>query len=157
MIRYGHSIGIGSHDAGFTLVELLVVVMILAVVATMSLPLISNSSDGLRLQTATGELAAALRATRATAIVRNAETTLVIDVDRRTFRSAVVSERSFAKDIDARMTFASIAQVGRSDGGFRFFPDGSSTGGDVTLSLHGKEARICVDWVTGFVRQERNC
>jgi general secretion pathway protein H len=55
------------------------------------------------------------------------------------------------------MTFASGIRSAFSDGGFRFFPDGSSTGGDVTLSLHGKQTRLCVDWLTGGVHQEVSC
>lgn len=144
-------------EAGFTLVEMLVVMMILAVAATIAAPLLSGGSDGLRLETASSELAAALRVTRSAAIVRNAETTLVVDVERRTFESAAVSRRPFASGIDAKLTFAAGVRSGQSDGGFRFFPDGSSTGGDVTLALGGRQAKICVDWLTGEVRQERTC
>src|SRR5260370_1065900 len=86
--------------------------------------------------------------------MRNTETTLTIDVDRRTFGSTVVSQRAFAPDIEAKLTFASGIRSASSDGGFRFFPDGSSTGGDVTLSLRGKQTRLCVDWLTGEVRRE---
>lgn len=146
-----------SLEAGFTLIEMLVVVTILALVATISVPLFSSSPDGLRLRTASNELAAALRVTRSAAILRNSEITLAIDVDRRIFQSAVVSPRPFARDINAKLTFASGVSSARSDGGFRFFPDGSSTGGTVTLSLHGKEERLCVEWLTGEVRQERAC
>jgi general secretion pathway protein H len=145
------------REAGFTLIEMLIVMMILAVVATVGMPLVSNKSDSLRLQTATSELAAALRVTRSDAIARNSESTLMIDVNRRLFRSAVVSERSFARGIDAKLTFASGIRSARSEGGFQFFPDGSSTGGDVSLSLHGKQTRICVHWLTGAVREKPTC
>jgi general secretion pathway protein H len=152
------NVPIGRYsEAGFTLIEMLVVMMILAVVATIGVPLLSNGSDGLRLQAASSELATALRITRSAAIARNLESALLIDVDRRLFRSPVISERSFARDIDAKLTFASGIQSARSEGGFQFFPDGSSTGGDVTLSLHGKETRICVHWLTGEVRERSTC
>jgi general secretion pathway protein H len=144
-----------ARQAGFTLLEMLVVVMILALTASVALPLLGRPSDGLRLQTATSELLGALRATRAAAILRNSETVLTLDVDHRTFASPVIPLRAFAADITAKLTFASAERSAGSDGGFRFFPDGSSTGGDVTLSLRGHEAKICVDWLTGEARRER--
>src|SRR5438105_6187317 len=105
-----------SFEAGFTLVEILVVVIILALAATISVPLLSSKPDGLRLRTASNELAAAMRMTRSAAIRRNSETTLVIDVDRRIFQSAAVSPRPFARDINAKLTFASGISSARSDG-----------------------------------------
>jgi general secretion pathway protein H len=140
-------------EAGFTLLEMLVGLAIVALTATLALPLLSQGSDGLRLQTASSELATALRLTRSAAMLRNTETSLLIDVDRRTFRSTVLPQRAFASDIEAKLTFASAVRSGQASGGFQFFPDGSSTGGDVTLSLRGRQTKLCVDWLTGEVRQ----
>jgi general secretion pathway protein H len=144
-------------EAGFTLVEMLVVLVILALVSTAAVPLLSRGSESLRLETASSELAAAFRVTRSAAIMRNMETVLMIDVDRRTFQSTIVPQRPFAADIEAKLTFASGIRSASSDGGFQFFPDGSSTGGDVTLSLRGKQAKLCVDWLTGEVRRGLAC
>jgi general secretion pathway protein H len=106
---------------------------------------------------ASSELASAFRMTRSAAITRNTETSMLIDVDRRTFSSTVVPRRAFAPEIEARLKFAAGIRSGASDGGFRFFPDGSSTGGDVTLSLRGRQAKLCVDWLTGEVRRDTAC
>lgn len=144
-------------EAGFTLIEMLIVLAILAVTASFAGPLLSSGSEGVRLEMASSELAAALRVTRSAAITRNIQTTLMIDVDRRTFGSAVVAQRSFAPDIEAKLTFASGIRSVSSDGGFQFFPDGSSTGGDVTLSLGGKQAKLCIDWLTGTIRKAPVC
>jgi general secretion pathway protein H len=89
--------------------------------------------------------------------MRNIETTMIIDVDHRTFKSTVVSQRPFAPDIEAKLRFASGIGSASTDGGFQFFPDGSSTGGDVVLSLHGKQTKLCVDWLTGEVRRDQAC
>ncbi len=147
----------GDHEAGFTLIEMLVVLAILALTTALVAPLVSGGSEGARLQMAASDLASAFRVTRSAAILRNMETSLMIDVDRRTFRSTVLSQRSFAPDIDAKLTFASGLGTGGSDGGFQFFPDGSSTGGDVTLSLRGRQTKLCIDWLTGEVRRDQAC
>ncbi|MEH2503398.1 general secretion pathway protein H [Bradyrhizobium sp. AZCC 1578] len=146
-----------SRCEGFTLVEMLVVVAIIALTTTFAVPLLSGGSEGLRLDMASSELAAALRVTRSAAITRNTQMALFIDVDRRTFGSNVISERPFAPNIEAKLTFASAMQSAASNGGFQFFPDGSSTGGDVTLSLRGKQTKLCVDWLTGTVRKGPSC
>jgi general secretion pathway protein H len=142
---------------GFTLIEMLVVLAILAVTATFAAPLLSSGSEGARLEMASSELATALRVTRSAAITNNSQTTLMIDVDRRRFGSTVFPERSFAPNIEAKLTFAKGIRSATSEGGFRFFPDGSSTGGEVTLSLRGKQAKLCVDWLTGTVRRAPSC
>ena len=147
----------GELEAGFTLIEMLVVLTILALTTTLVAPLVSGGSEGARLQMAASDLASAFRLTRSAAITRNRDISLMIDVNKRTFSSAVVSQRSLAPDIDAKLTFAAGLGAGRSDGGFRFFPDGSSTGGDVTLSLRGTQTTLCVDWLTGVARQDQAC
>ena len=144
-------------EAGFSLVEMLVVVTILALAATFAVPFLSRGSEGVRLQAASSELATAFRVTRSAAVVRNLETTLVIDVDRRTYRSTILSQHQFAADIEAKLTFASGIGAAPTDGAFRFFPDGSSTGGQVVLSLRGKQAKLCVNWLTGEVGREEAC
>ena len=144
-------------QAGFTLVEMLVVVMIIALAASVAMPLLGRPSDSLRLKAMTGEIVAAMRLTREAAIVRDTETTLMIDVDRHTLQSAVVPLRRFAPDVDAKLQFAAPEQAGRSTGGFRFFPDGSSTGGVLTLLLRGRQEKICVQWLTGEARQPPDC
>jgi general secretion pathway protein H len=144
-------------DAGFTLVEMLVVVVIVAMVASVALPLLGRPSAGLRLKAMTGEIIAALRLTREAAIVRNTETALMIDVDRHTLQSPVVPLRRLAPDVTTKLEFVAPEQAGRSSGGFRFFPDGSSTGGTVTLLLHDQQAKICIQWLTGEARQPPSC
>jgi general secretion pathway protein H len=138
-----------SLTAGFTLLETLVVVVILAFAAAIAMPMFIRPSDGMRLQTTARGLINAMRLTRATAIVRGTEMALTIDVDKRTFSSAAIQRQSFDPEITVKLTFAQPEQTARSTGGFRFFSDGSSSGGDIHLQLHGREATICVNWLTG--------
>ena len=61
----------GDDETGFTLVEMLVVLVILAVTATFAVPLLWGGSGSERLATASSELATALRVTRSAAITNN--------------------------------------------------------------------------------------
>ena len=144
-------------EAGFSLIEMLVVLTILALVAALTFPLLARPSDSVRLQAAARDIVSALRVTRAAAIARSTNLALVIDVDNRTYESPVVAPRAFAADILARMKIAEPERATPARGGFRFFADGSSTGGDVTLTLGDKAERLCVDWLTGEARQGGNC
>lgn len=143
--------------AGFTLIEMLVVLSILALIASLAMPLLSRGSEGVRLETAVSELSSALRATRAAAIAANRPIALMVDVERRSFGSTAVARRSFASGIEARLTYAAVIRSAASEGGFQFFPDGSSTGGEIALSMHGREEKLCIDWLTGIVRKAAVC
>lgn len=147
----------GHSAAGFTLLEMLIVIAMLALATAVAMPVFTRPSDGVRLQATARNLIDALRLTRAMAIARNAEIALAIDVDKRVFASAAIRAQSFGPDMTAELTFAQPEQTARSTGGFRFFPDGSSSGGDVRLRLRGREARICVNWLTGEAQLGERC
>ena len=141
-----------SPEAGFTLLEMLVVLSLIAITASIALPLLGRPSDRMRLQSMVGEIVSAFRLTREAAILRNAETSLVIDVDRRTVQPPVGRSFALAPDVAVKLEFAAPEQMARATGGFRFFADGSSTGGAVTLSLHDRQIKVCVQWLTGEAR-----
>jgi general secretion pathway protein H len=143
--------------AGFTLLELLVVIAIVALVAAVAVPHLAKPSDGVRLQATARELASALWLTRSMAIRGGTEAALVIDVDKHTFESPAVVLKSFASDVVAELKVAEPERLTPSRGSFRFFPDGSSTGGDVVLRLSDKALRICVHWITGQPREGETC
>ena len=144
--------------AGFTLLEMLIVLTIIALVAGLAMPVLSRRmSDATRLQATAFAIIGALRLTRAAAIARNTEVGFSIDLEARTFGSAVVPTRNFDPDIVAQMKIAGPERLTAVRDGFRFFPDGSSTGGDLRLLLNDKEMRICINWLSGDVRQGANC
>ena len=150
------------HDragtAGFTLIELLVALAIIALVAGIGVAYLGGSpSDRIRLEAAARHLAEGLRVSRAAAVLRNAEIALTVDADRHTFESPAVSRRRIDSEIAVRLTIAEPERLTSARGGFRFFPDGSSTGGEILLGLRGREARICVNWLSGEARQAARC
>jgi general secretion pathway protein H len=139
-------------SAGFTLIEMLVVLTIIGLVAALGFPALRRPPDSLRLEAATRTLASALRLSRAQAIARNADVAVTIDTDRRMFESSAVRATALDPDISLKMIFAATERRGRAAGAIRFFPDGSSTGGDIVLILGARQARISVNWLTGEPR-----
>ena len=56
--------------------------------------------------------------------------------------------RTVTRDDDIRCLLLS----GNGRGGIDFFPDGTSTGGRITLALEGRNRRIDIEWLTGRIR-----
>jgi len=148
----------GDSCAGFTLIELLVVIAIISLASAIAIPLLSGRpSDNVRLRAAADAFAGAVRATRASAIEHDSQAVLIVDLDRHILTSPALAPHNFALEIGAELSVAEPERVSRSRGGIRFYPDGTSTGGDLRLSLHGRETRICVSWLTGAPRIGSNC
>jgi len=143
----------GGEAAGFTLIELVVVLFIAGLLIAVAPPLISAAMPGVELKGTAREIAAALRFARNQAVLRQTDAAVRLDLEARRYS---VSGRpklnaipeGIAVDLD---TVQAELTEGRG-GSIRFFPDGSSTGGRVTLSRGEAVYKVDVDWLTGRVR-----
>lgn len=137
---------------GFTLVELLVVLVVVGLIAALATPRFHRAMPGLRLETTSGELAAALRHSRAEAIRSNRDTALDVDLAARSFRpSDAVRATAIADGIAVEVVSAAGEAPADDVARIRFFPDGTSTGGRITLAGGGRSVSVTVDWLTGRV------
>ena len=57
---------------------------------------------------------------------------------------------------DVRLTTAEQEVTGGNSGGIRFFADGSSTGGHISVLMDRREWRINVAWLTGDIALEEH-
>lgn len=137
------------RGAGFTMLESLVVLAIVALVAGMSSQLLRPPSGKLRIEAASRALCATLRATRSRAIATNGDASVVIDLERKTYMSPIAGEGVLPQDAALSVSVANSQRLTATQGAIAFFPDGSSTGGDVTLEGAGARATIGVNWLTG--------
>ncbi|MGB0514155.1 MAG: GspH/FimT family protein, partial [Wenzhouxiangellaceae bacterium] len=115
---------------------------------------ISRSLRGADIRNEAREVIAGLRHTRGQAIVRKTEQVFRVDADNLVWQAAGRPAESLPEGLDITLTTARSELTGENAGGIRFYPDGSSTGGSILLSVGEREWYITVGWLTGEISQD---
>ena len=137
---------------GFTLIELLVVVAIMGLAYALASPLVSSGVTGAELKASARQLAAGLRKVRTQAISQRRESVLTLDVENRLFRVGDDPRLyKLPQSIKVELFTAQSERIGSSTAAIRFFPDGGSTGGRITVSAKDRSYGVDVNWLTGQV------
>ncbi len=136
-------------ERGFTLIELLVVMAVLVLVVAAMPIAFSGGFAGASLKSSARLVADELRRVRGRAIAENAEFGLAIDPQNRRF-SMVPDGRAGRISGEAEIKLSDAA--GKDTAAtIMFFPDGSSTGGRITLTRDAQHYEITIDWLTGRI------
>ena len=141
------------HLRGFTLLELLVVLFLLGLVYALAAPALDAGATGLRMKSAARQVAAGLRKARGVAVAGRREAVLALDVEQRSF-SVTGDPKTYElpKALDFALFTAQSEVLTGQAANIRFYPDGSSTGGRVTISAGESKQIVDVDWLTGRVK-----
>jgi general secretion pathway protein H len=140
---------------GFSLIEMIAVLVLIALVFAMVSMSFSKSLSSAKIQAASRDLVAALRFTRGQAIVRGKSTSLELDVENNRYMVPGRHVVNLPPNMRMSLLTADNEVTGQNSGRIRFFPDGASTGGHISVFFGNDEWRINVDWLTGAVtRQE---
>ncbi len=141
-----------NRDSGYTLIELLVVLALLGLITAIAVPSFTTALPGARLRAAARDLGAELRFARARAIASNRETLLTVDLTNRRYEvEGAGKSRALPDGLELVMRTAQSEIVGAERASIRFFPDGGSTGGRITLTLGARVYLVGVDWLTGRI------
>jgi general secretion pathway protein H len=125
---------------GFSLIELIIVLAILALAAVVVTPLAAPMRYSMSVDVAAREVALGLRAARAAAIYGNKETTFTLDgAAGRYWSDAMPAGKQLPARISPERTVDQI----------RFFPDGGASGGRIVLNDTHRTAAIQVDALSG--------
>ncbi|HYC15532.1 MAG TPA: GspH/FimT family pseudopilin, partial [Stellaceae bacterium] len=90
--------------------------------------------------------------TRTLAMTKGRAEAFALDVTAGSYRGAGdTSVRALPTGVRASLLTAAGERIAEAAAGIRFFPDGSSTGGRVTLARDGRKIEIAVDWLTGRI------
>lgn len=97
------------------------------------------------------EIAAALRQARGEAVSGNVEVAVMFDVGRNAYAVERRTPQVLAENLHLALYAAQSEQLSADIGAIRFFPDGSATGGQVTVGDGMTSYNVDVDWLTGRI------
>jgi general secretion pathway protein H len=141
-----------TKPKGFTLLELLIVLVIAATLVALVPPAINRALPGVKLKGASQEMASAMRFLRGWSVSQGEQGVFLLDLEQKHY-SITPREKLYEipQGAELNMVAASSETDGEQQAGIRFYPDGSSSGGRITLSDGGRSHQIDVDWLTGRV------
>ena len=140
---------------GFSLLEVLLVVAILAIASVLAAAVVRGSSPGIQLRAQAKELAAQLRYTRAHAIATGQAQRFTVDPRAHAWTAPDDRDGEIPETMEVSFIGAREVQPREGEGAIVFFPDGASTGGRVRLRIRGAAWNVDVAWLTGEVRAVR--
>ncbi|HET8897837.1 MAG TPA: GspH/FimT family pseudopilin [Rhodanobacteraceae bacterium] len=144
--------GFRARAAGFTLFEMLAVLLLIAITVSAVSLQVAKSLGGARVNAVSRDLVAALRYTRGQAIVHGKEEIIQFNLRDWSYTVPNHAAKKLPDGMELKIRTAAEEQVDDDTWGIRFYPDGSSTGGRVTVIRGQREWRIDVNWLTGEVR-----
>jgi len=148
-------IRVGQREGGFTLVELILVLFIIALVAGLVLPAVGRGVETLQLRAEVSAFSAFLRYAREQAITKREaqEVTIKPEAHLLILRTAGSDSASKSRKLSPRIAISADTPSGNS---ITFSPRGVSTGASFRLTApDGRAYSVRVDPLTGRVTNAR--
>lgn len=134
---------------GFTLFEMLVVILLISLAVGLLGLGARQAVQAANERRVVGQMVDALRTTRAGAIVSGRAARTEFDLQRLTFQAPGRAPHAWPPSL--QVTLHSAEQVASA---VEFYPDGSSTGGNLLLANGSRRWRIDIGWLTGSVQSK---
>lgn len=141
-------------EAGFTLFEVLVVLVLAGLLAGIAVGAGRPVSPATSARLTAAAIAAALRDARGEAIAGARPVAVVFDLANHRYRVGEAEWRAVAPAVALSLLTTRGETVSETSGRIRFAPDGSASGGRVTVQGGGRTVGVAVDWLTGRVARE---
>lgn len=139
--------------AGFSMLEMMLVLVVLVIAYGIASPMVANFNGSGDAKGSARIIASALKRARNEAISGRKETPLTFDLEARTLTFAGEPKPlQLSAKLDLQLYTVQQELTSEKVASIRFYPDGSSTGGRVTVGKDERKFEIDVDWLTGRVR-----
>jgi general secretion pathway protein H len=135
---------------GFTLLEMLAVIVLIAIAVTVTAVSLRGRARG-QLEASAQRVAAGLRDTRTRAMATCKPQWFTVDLRGHAWAAPGREPHAFPAGAEVRVTSAAQDSDQAGVARIRYFPDGSSSGGNIVLGHDQRSARVDVDWLTGAV------
>lgn len=139
--------------SGFTLLELIVALFVIALAVGIVVPVVGRSTETLRGRADVARFSAMLRHARDQAISTRRGHVVVVDVAGR--KATIVAAPDEVRQTRALSPDLQVEARPPEALSVRFEPSGASTGGEFRLTSGTTRYRVSVDALTGRVRIER--
>ena len=137
---------------GFTLLEMVGVVAIVAMLAAILLPMVPRATTRPRLEAYAIEAAALLKADRTAAMRRRGQITAQVDAPGRAIRSGSTGRiLQVPDDVSFQAMLPQTCNERPARSTISFFAAGTSCGGTIVLSRLGTGYEVRVNWLTGGI------
>jgi general secretion pathway protein H len=141
-----------NHEDGFTLVEFVCVIAILAMATAVALPLLPSGTSRARLESYAVATAALLKSDRNAALRRQTVVATEINAPARYLRSGANGRLvSVPEDVVLEALLTVRCNGYSPEPVIRFFPSGMSCGGAIALTRAGVGYEVRVNWLTGGI------
>lgn len=142
--------------AGFTLLELIVALAIAGLLLGVVPTAVDRVHKSIEYRATVRALLSGLRHARERSAAEGRPVRFMVDVNKRQFGEEGRRSQPFPADYRVAAELAATEQSAPGVGAIRFFPDGGSTGGSLTVVRPtGQGVRLRVDWLFGRITQER--
>lgn len=142
----------GGGEAGFTLLEVVCALAIVAALATLALPRLAPGTSRAKLESLAVEAAALLKADRAAAIRRGVPVATAVDTAGRRITSGSAGRVvRVPGDVQMDTVLPTTCDGRPARASVEFFPSGLSCGGVVAMLKGGAGYEVRVNWLTGGV------
>ena len=143
-----------AHSQGFTLLELLAVLLLLTLMLGLAVPTLRRGWEGLRIASGLRQMAGALRTARSLAVAQHQRVRVLVDLEQGTYRLEDGSRSGYwprpLRLLDAHLVWEN---PGARRGYIAFYGDGSSSGGYLALGdPSGRRHFLSVEVITGKVK-----
>jgi general secretion pathway protein H len=137
--------------AGFTLIEMIMVIAILGLMMVLVTVSGTPVSPAVHARAGAEILAGALRAARSEAVTANRSVAVTLDLARRSYQWGRGPAENLPGDLSLSLLTSSDELVSGNTGRIRFNPDGSSSGGRVSIAGGNRTWWVGIDWLSGRV------
>jgi general secretion pathway protein H len=140
-----------SAESGFTLFEMMVVLTIVALMTVLIIAGQNRVSPSVHARAAAQALSGALREARSEAMMQDRSVSFTLDVSNRTYRWGNSPRQALSDDLRLSLLIGDDQLRPGEGASIRFDPDGSSSGGRISIDGDNQIWIVGVDWLSGRV------
>ncbi|MCG7905900.1 MAG: prepilin-type N-terminal cleavage/methylation domain-containing protein [Candidatus Thiodiazotropha taylori] len=139
------------QSRGFTLIEVMLVLVLMAMMFTLTPPLMHKAFPALKLKAAARDLVQEIRFVQQSAIISGSESKISFQLQTDQYQSDLVNQGEVRQLPDGISFLAETSATRQQILVLHFYPDGSSSGGLIRLANKSRGFVITVDWLTSRV------